>query len=59
MRLGVIRAVALVLWTWVLVNCWFVEIVEGLIALGLVVGTVPAIAIGVRRRCRAVCRSRN
>jgi hypothetical protein len=59
MRLGVIYAVALVPGTWVLVNCRFVEIVEGLIALGLVVGTVLAFAIGARRRCRAVCRSWN
>ena len=55
MRLAIFGAVVLVLAILVLVNCrWFVvEIVEGLVALGLVVGGVTAIAIAVRRKWRA------
>ena len=47
-------AVALVVGTWAPVYCrlFVVEIVERLIALGLVTREVPAIAIGVRKKCR-------
>jgi len=55
MRLGIIGAVALVLGIWALVYCWWfvVEIVEGLVALWLIVGGALAIAIAIRRECRA------
>ena len=55
MRLAIFGAVVLIPGILVLVNCrWFiVEIVEGLVALGLVVGGVPAIAIAVGRKWRA------
>ena len=55
MRLGIIGAVALVLGIWALVYCWWfvVEIIEGLVAIGLIVGGVLAIAIAIRRECRA------
>jgi len=55
MRLGIIGAVALVLGIWALVYCWWfiVEIIEGLVALGLVVGGGLAMAIAIRRMYRA------
>jgi len=55
MKLGIIGAIALVLGIWALVYCWWfvVEIIEGLVALGLVVGGVLAMAIVIRRTCRA------
>jgi len=55
MRLGIIGAVALVLGIWALVYCWWfvVEIVEGLVALWLIVGGALSIAIAIRRECRA------
>ena len=54
MRLGIIGAVALALGIWALVYWWWfvVEIIEGLIALGLVVGGALAIAIAIRRTHR-------
>jgi len=54
MKLGIIGAVALVLGIWALkYSWWFVEeIIEGLIALGLVVGGALAIAIAMRRMYR-------
>ena len=55
MRLGIIGAVALALGVWALVYCWWfvVEIIEGLIALGLIVGGALAMAIAIRRMYRA------
>jgi hypothetical protein len=54
MKLGIIGAVALALGIWALKYSWWfvVEIVEGLIALGLVVGGALAIAIAMRRMYR-------
>ena len=53
-RLGIVGAVALILGIWALAHCWWfvVEIIQGLIAVGLVVGGVLAIAIAIRRVCR-------
>jgi hypothetical protein len=55
MRLGIIGAVALALGVWALTFWWWfvIEIIQGLIALGLVIGGALAIAIAVRKTCRA------
>ena len=55
MRLGIIGAVVLGLGVWALVSWWWfvVEIIQGLIALGLVIGGALAIAIAARRMYRA------
>jgi len=55
MRLGIIGAVVLGLGIWALKYSWWfvVEIIEGLIALGLVVGGALAIVIAMRRMYRA------
>ncbi|MHC4172285.1 MAG: hypothetical protein ACYTBX_01195 [Planctomycetota bacterium] len=55
MKLGIGGAVALALGVWALVYWWWfvVEIVQGLVALGLVIGGVLAIAIAIRRMYRA------
>ena len=54
MRLGIIGAVALVLGVWVLSYSWWfvVEIIQGLVALGLVAGGALAIAVAIRRMHR-------
>ena len=54
MKLGIIGAVALALGIWALKYSWWfiVEIVEGLLALGLVVGGALAVAIAMRRMYR-------
>ena len=54
MRLGIFGLIALALGAWALVYCWWfvVEIIQGLVALGLVVGGALAIAIAIRRTCR-------
>jgi len=54
MKLGIIGAVALALGVWALVYCWWfvVEILEGLIALGLVVGGALAMAVAIRKLYR-------
>lgn len=54
MKLGIGGVVALALGVWGLVSWWWfvVEILQGLVALGLVVGGVLAIAIAIRRRFR-------
>jgi hypothetical protein len=54
MRLGIFGVIALALGVWALVYCWWfvVEIVQGLVALGLVIGGALAIAIAVRRTYR-------
>jgi hypothetical protein len=55
MRLGIIGAVVLGLGIWALKYSWWfvVEIVQGLVALGLVLGGALAIAIAIRRMYRA------
>ena len=55
MKLGIIGAIALGLGVWALVAWrWFViEIIQGLIALGLIIGGALAIAVAARRICRA------
>ena len=55
MRLAIFGAVALALGIWALVYWWWfvVEIVEGLVALGLIVGGALAIAVAIRRMYRA------
>ena len=54
MRLGIFGIIALALGVWALIYCWWfvVEIIQGLVALGLVVGGALAIAIAVRRTYR-------
>ncbi len=54
MKLGIIGAVALALGVWALVYCWWfvVEIIKGLVALGLVVGGALAMAVAIRRMYR-------
>ena len=54
MKLGIIGAIVLGLGIWALTYCWWfvVEIIEGLIALGLIVGGALARAIAIRRRYR-------
>ncbi len=55
MRLGIIGAVALALGIWAMASWWWfvVEIIQGLVALGLVIGGALAIAIEARRMHRA------
>ena len=51
MKIGIMGAVALALGVWALMYCWWfvVEIIKGLIALGLVIGGALAMAIAIRR----------
>ena len=51
MRLGIIGAVALALGVWALASWWWfvVEIIQGLIALALVIGGALAVAIKQER----------
>ena len=55
MKLGIIGAVALALGVWALVSWWWfvVEIIQGLIALGLVIGGGLAVAVEARKMYRA------
>ena len=55
MRLGIIGAVALGLGVWALVSWWWfvVEIIQTLVALGLVIGGALAVAVAIRRMYRA------
>ncbi len=55
MRLGIIGAVALALGVWSLASWWWfvVEIIQSLVALGLVIGGALAIAIAARGMYRA------
>jgi len=55
MKLLIGGAIALALGIWASVCCWWVieEIIEGLVALGLVVAGVLTISIAVRRTCKA------
>lgn len=54
MKLGIIGAIALALGVWVLSYSWWfvVEIIQGLVALGLVAGGALAIAVAIRRMYR-------
>jgi hypothetical protein len=54
MKLGIIGIVSLALGIWAIIYSWWfiAEIVEGLLALGLVVGGALAIAIAMRRMYR-------
>ncbi len=54
MKLGIIGAVTLALGVWALRYSWWfvVEIIQGLVALGLVVGGLLAMAIAIRRMYR-------
>ena len=54
MKLGIIGAVVLGLGIWALKYSWWfiVEIIEGLVALGLVVGGALVVAIAMRRMYR-------
>ena len=55
MRLGIFGAIALGLGVWALVYWrWIVvEVIQGLVALGLVIGGVLVIAIAIRKMYRA------
>ena len=55
MKLGIFGAIALGLGVWALVYWrWVVlEVLQGLVALGLVAGGLLAIAIAIRKMCRA------
>jgi hypothetical protein len=55
MKLGIFGAIALGLGVWALVYLWWivVEIIQGLVALGLVIGGVLAIGIAIRRNYKA------
>ena len=55
MRLGIIGVVALALGIWALTSWWWfvVEIIEALVALGLIIGGGSAVAISARKLYRA------
>ncbi|MHC4088423.1 MAG: hypothetical protein ACYSWZ_17660 [Planctomycetota bacterium] len=55
MKLGIGGAIALGLGVWALASWWWfvVEIIQSLVALGLVIGGALAIAIAARRMYRA------
>ncbi len=55
MKLGIIGAVALALGVWALTSWWWfvAEIIEALVAIGLIVGGGLAIAIAARKLYRA------
>ncbi len=55
MRLGIIGAIALALGVWALASWWWfvIEIIQSLVALGLVIGGALAIAIAARKMYRA------
>jgi hypothetical protein len=55
MKIGIIGAVALAIGIWAMKYSWWfvVEIVQGLIALGLVIGGALAIAVAIRRMYRS------
>jgi hypothetical protein len=55
MKLGIGGAIALGLGVWALVSWWWfvVEIVQTLVALGLVIGGALAITVAARRMYRA------
>ena len=51
MKTGIIGVVALILGVWILTYCWWfvVDVIRGLIALGLIVGGGLAMAVAIRR----------
>ncbi len=55
MKLGIGGAIALGLGIWAMVSWWWfvTEIIEGLVALGLIVGGALTIAVAIRRIYRA------
>jgi len=55
MKLGIIGAVALALGVWALTSWWWFveEIIEALVAIGLIIGGGLAIAIAARKLYRA------
>lgn len=55
MKLGIGGAIVLGLGVWAMASWWWfvIEIIQGLIALGLVIGGALAIAIAARRMYRA------
>lgn len=55
MKLGIGGLIALALGIWALVDLWWlvVEIIQSLVALGLVVGGALAIAIAMRKMYKA------
>lgn len=54
MKTGIIGAIALALGLWSLTCCWWfvVEVFQGLVALGLVIGGGLAMAVAIRRMYR-------
>ena len=54
MKTGIIGVVALALGIWALTYCWWfvVEIIQGLVALGLIVIGVLAMAVAIRKMYR-------
>lgn len=54
MKTGIIGAVALALGLWSLTYCWWfaVEVLQGLVALALIIGGGLIMAIAIRRICR-------
>lgn len=54
MKTGIVGAVSMVLGIWAFTHCWWfvVEVIEGLIAIGLVLGGGLALAVVIRRMYR-------
>ncbi|HUV40681.1 MAG TPA: hypothetical protein VMW23_02690 [Sedimentisphaerales bacterium] len=54
MRLGIIGAVSLAVGVWALAYWWWfaVEVIQGLVILGLIIGGALAIAVAIRRKYR-------
>ena len=54
MKLGIVGAIALALGVWAAASWWWflVEIIQTLIALGLLIGGLLTVAIAIRRMCR-------
>ncbi len=55
MRLGIIGAAALAVGVWALAYWWWfaVEVVQGLVVLGLIIGGALAVTIAIRRKYKA------
>ena len=54
MKLGIVGAIVLALGVWAVASWWWfvVEIIQALVALGLLIGGLLTIAIAIRRMCR-------
>ena len=54
MKLGIVGAIALALGVWAAASWWWfvVEVIQTLLALGLLIGGLLTIAIAIRRMCR-------